>query len=243
MATTAASTASGLKKPPAALGWCLQHWLHHRQKVEAVVELGGDPWCEPCALAAGYDTEDIAAARSAKAAANKVVPHSDSDSVMEGGHGEAPEPGTGSTSGGTDSAPVHVNSQSPAVRTSPKESQPVISAVKVCGRPGCGKRLTDRNRSGFCTPHFGDSKRKTTRVRAAKADAPSVPQHVPSQVPIAATSGSAALSAPQPAAGAEVRVRIDLPVAMLDRWWQQLDAESKGHAFSLFIQEAAGLLT
>lgn len=32
--------------------------------------------------------------------------------------------------------------------------------VKMCGREGCGKKLQDRNESGFCAAHFGDSRVK-----------------------------------------------------------------------------------
>jgi hypothetical protein len=32
--------------------------------------------------------------------------------------------------------------------------------AKICGREGCGKRLNAANRSGYCSDHFADSKRK-----------------------------------------------------------------------------------
>jgi len=39
---------------------------------------------------------------------------------------------------------------------------------KICGREGCGKQLTEKNRSGFCPKHFYDSKRKTQRADGMK---------------------------------------------------------------------------
>src|SRR5262249_16185634 len=34
------------------------------------------------------------------------------------------------------------------------------TAVRVCGREGCGRQLKATNKSGFCTPHWYDSKKK-----------------------------------------------------------------------------------
>lgn len=32
--------------------------------------------------------------------------------------------------------------------------------IKLCGREGCGRKLTRANHSGFCATHFGDSRKK-----------------------------------------------------------------------------------
>lgn len=49
----------------------------------------------------------------------------------------------------------------------PNGHAPSAPPIKLCGREGCGKKLQDRNESGFCSKHFYDSKRS----ESAKAKA------------------------------------------------------------------------
>lgn len=69
---------------------------------------------------------------------------------------------------------------------------------KVCGREGCGKALTSANKSGYCTAHFYDSKKKNGKP-APRATA----RHKPESI------------------------TVSVPVSLLDELWGRLSAKEK----------------
>ncbi len=89
----------------------------------------------------------------------------------------------------------------------------VMAKQKVCGE--CGKKLQERNESGFCGKHFYKSKLKGSGGGRRKASHPAVAGNVES--PRKANGGAEA---------------VQVPSAAIDKWFAELPAEQKAAVFA-----------
>lgn len=96
--------------------------------------------------------------------------------------------------------------------TNSKEA--VMPEQKVCGEPGCGKKLQDRNGSGYCGKHFYRSKQGSPVRKKRGRPAGTVTNRGAERVSLQGANGAVAM--------------VALPEAKLDAWWQSLSVGRKG---------------
>lgn len=120
----------------------------------------GEPQCTFCLDGEACIFEQRAALTQKKLAPKKQPAAAISKAV----HHRGTEPRREAKAAMANNSPKEKPMQTEPVKTNGHDPQP-HSEAKLCGREGCGRKLTRANRSGFCAAHFWDSKRKGPRDR------------------------------------------------------------------------------
>lgn len=189
---------------------------------KAETEVDGEPWCNAC-LDGDPCMHELIERRRKTAAAAPIM--SGERLHVRHRHGEVirrVEESAGKTAGDVGAAGPEAGSPkeiAPATkRKQETKERNTMEQEKICGREGCGKKLTAANRSDFCTKHFYDSRRKTAGTAPARRG------------PKAATGKTAA-----PGCGvATICVTED----HLDNFWKKLSLEEKAELFTRQLQGA-----
>ena len=254
-AGTTRSSAAGPQKSHTGQ-WCIDCWLKYKQRSAATCNLDETPYCDTHALASGYSQEDIAAGKLTAARGGGT----EAKQPEQGA--EVAQPRTAGPAATISAAPIAASQPAEPIARPGRGKRQLVPGYE-CGRDGCSKPLTASNKSGYCQAHFSDSKLKKTRVAANPAPGPKAPkvgalqEATPRLAPenerccimcgktLQAGNKSGLCPTHEKkeawAARPDWTVAAQIPLALINTWWERLDPEVKANIFLAELLVGAGL--